>query len=336
MKARVLLPKVAVIGLLTAALIPCAAPAHPERITGIVLTVLGPQREVVVRRDAAGDKPSLTTLYRLSPRVVAANVHEGDRIVALFDDDTTPPQLDEVRVVPQAPVQSALRVVRPLRVGDRIPATPRFVDQVGRSFTFADFRGKAVVLAFVYTRCRDARECPLISSNFHALQSRLPSDRYHLVEITLDPSYDRPAILAKYAQRFGADPKSWTFGTGDPATVLDFNARFGIDPFADPHLGLIHTARTVLIDPDGKIVDVVDEAGWAPASVIARLRAIASQSSNPLARLDYELSKAAVAICGNGVARFSGLEDLAIVVAIVGAAGWLLQRLARKIFAEQI
>jgi hypothetical protein len=161
------------------------------------------------------------------------------------------------------------------------------------------------------------------------------ADALHLVELTLDPSYDQPSVLARYGARFGADPEHWTLGTGDPGTVLDFEARFGLDPFADPRVGLIHTERTVLIGPDGKIVDFIDQAGWSADDVTARLRAVESRSFNPLARLDFELSKAAVAVCGNRVAGFSGLGDLAIVLAIIGAAGWLLQRLARKIFAAQ-
>ena len=68
--------------------------------------------------------------------------------------------LDGVRVVPEAPPPSAVRTVHPLSVGDAMPAT-RFVDQRGHAFRFADFHGTSVVLAFVYTRCRDARECPL-------------------------------------------------------------------------------------------------------------------------------------------------------------------------------
>ncbi|MFN2461714.1 MAG: hypothetical protein ABR591_13700, partial [Candidatus Velthaea sp.] len=135
---------------------------------------------------------------------------------------------------------------------------------------------------------------------------------------------------------FGADAKRWTLGTGDTTTVLDFDARFGIDPFADPRVGFIHTERTVLIDRNGKIVDFIDQAGWTAADVAARLQAIESPSSNVLARLDFELSKAAVAVCGNRVAGFSGLGDLAIVLLIISAGGWLLQRVARRIFAEQI
>ena len=312
-----------------------AAFAHPVRTSGVVLSVLPERRQVVVRCDAPPSKPAFTKLFRLRSRADAALLHAGDRVVGLVDEDGGGALLDDVRVVPEAPARSIVRVVRPLGAGDAMPET-RFVDQAGRPFRFADFRGTSVVLAFIYTRCRDPKECPLISSSFRALQARFARGPYHLVELTLDPAYDRPAVLARYGRQYGADPRRWTLGTGDPASVLDVEARFGLDPFADPRVGLIHTERTVLIDPSGKIVDFIDQAGWSPADVADRVEAIASHSSNPLARLDFALSKAAVAVCGNGVSGFSGLQDLAIVLVILGAAAWLLQRLARKIFAEQI
>lgn len=308
------------------------ASAHAERISGVVLSVLAGQNKVVVRSDASGAKPAVTTIFRLSPNIV---LHAGDRIVAQVEHASSGRVLEDVRVVPEAPPPNVVRTVHPLQLGDRMPTT-RFVDQRGRGFGFADFRGTSVVLSFIYTRCNDPKECPAISSNFHALQQRFATGPYHLVEMTLDPSYDRPPVLARYGALFGADAKRWTLGTGKPETVLDFDARFGIDPFADPRVGLIHTERTVLIGPDGRIIDFIDQAGWSAADVAARLQAVESRFSNPLARLDFELSKAAVAVCGNSVAGFSGLEDLAIVLVIAGAGAWILQRVARKIFAEQI
>ncbi len=313
---------------------PPGAAAHPLRVSGTVLTLLARRDAVVVRCDAVGTKPSLTTLYELAPQVRIASLHPGDRIVGLVDDDAPKPVLDGVRVVGHsgsAIAPSAIRLVHPYAVGDRLPAT-RFTDQRGGSFTFADFHGSSLVLAFIYTRCRDPKECPAISSSFHALQKRFGNGPYHLVEMTLDPSYDRPGVLARYGNVFGADPKRWTLATGDPDTVLNFDARFGIDPFADPRLGLIHTERTVLVRPDGTILDFIDQAGWNPADVAARLDARRGPS-NMFERWDFELSKAATAVCGNGVAGFSGLEDLAIVIVIIGSGAWLLQRLARKIFA---
>jgi cytochrome oxidase Cu insertion factor (SCO1/SenC/PrrC family) len=233
--------------------------------------------------------------------------------------------------------QGAVHVVPLLQTGDRIPGT-RFVDSRGRSFAFDDFRGRAVILAFVYTRCRDAKECPLVSARFAQLQKRAGNGPYHLVEITLDPGYDSPPILARYAAKFGADPERWTLGTGDPDAVFDFARRFGIDPFPDPRFGIIHTERTTLIDPGGKIVDFDDQAGWSVDDMFARLQAAGGTGRSPnwLARLDFELSKAAVAICGDRVAGFSGLEDLGIVLVIFAAGGWALVRLGRKIFVEGV
>jgi protein SCO1 len=312
-----------------------AVSAHPHRVSGLVLSVVAEHghRVAIVRCDASGSKPALTKRFQLSPRVDAASLHEGDSIVAFVDEDNGTALLDDVRVLPASP-PSVLRSVRLLNIGDYLP-TMQFVDQTGRRFTFADFRGESVIAAFIYTRCRDPKECPLISSNFRVLQTRLANRPYHLVEITLDPDYDKPSVLSRYGARFGADPKHWTLGTGDSATVLDFDARFGVDPFADPRVGLIHTERTVLIDQNSKIVDFIDQPGWSPNDVIAQLQADESKPSNILARLDFELSKAAVAVCGNRVAGFSGLEDLAIVLVIFGSAAWLLQRVARKIFAGQ-
>ncbi len=319
--------------LLAAMLWPCAAAAHMERVTGVVLSLVAGDK-AVVRCDGVGSKPSQTTLFRLSPKVAGASLHAGDRIIALVDEDTDKLLLDNVRVVrpAAAAIPSVVREVHPLAIGDRMPST-RFVDQLGRGFDFADFRGKSVVLAFIYTRCRDPKECPAISGNFRELQQRFANGPYHLVEMTLDPDHDQPRVLARYGALFGADAKRWTLGTGNPDTVLNFDARFGIDPFADPRLGLIHTERTVLIDPTGKIVDFIDQAGWSPADVSARLQA-GSGITNPLERLDFELSKAATAVCGNRVAGFSGLEDLGIVVLIFAAGAWALSRLARKIFAQ--
>jgi len=325
-------------GVAVAAMLPCGgASAHPKRVEGVVLSVLAGQREAIVRCDPFGSERALTTLFRI-PAATAASLRAGDHIVGLADEDSGGRLLDEVRVVPlaaEASLPSAVRAVRPLSIGDPMPAT-RFVDQSGHAFDFSEFRGRSVVLAFIYTRCRDPKECPLVSGAFHVLQSRLANGPYHLVEMTLDPTFDRPRVLARYAAVFGADAHRWTLGTGNRDTVLDFDARFGIDPFGDPRAGFIHTERTVLIGPDGKIVDYLDSAGWDPADIVARLQAIDSRPSNPLARLDFELSKAAVAVCGNRVAGFSGLADLAIVLIIFGTCAWVLLRLARKIFVEQI
>lgn len=176
--------------------------------------------------------------------------------------------------------------------------------------------------------------CPLISANFHMLQEKITGLPIHRVEITLDPAYDTPSVLANYSRRFDADPDRWTLGTGPVKVVTDFAAQFGIAVFADPVAGLIHSEATAIVDRNGTIVDIMNEAAWNPDSVAAELRSVASIPSNPIAWLDYQLSKTAVALCGNSLPGTSGLLALALVVVILAGATWILYRWARIIFVD--
>jgi protein SCO1/2 len=316
------------------------ASAHELAVQGLVLNVDRAGGTVVVRYEQAAGLPSRTQSLAVIPRSRLKQLNAGASIRATLDEDAHPPALRDVRVVGResltgtsAAVSTALivRNVARVTVGEEVPAGA-FVDQTGRAFTLAALRGNPFVLAFVYTRCRDARMCPLISAKFAQLQSRTGDRNLHLVEVSLDPAYDTPAVLARYGRQYGADPARWKLLTGDPESVLNFAARFDVTAFPDPRVGLIHSERTVLVDKSGTIRQLIDETAWLPDELVAAVRADERLASNPIARLNLWLSSAAVAICGNAVAGFSGFTDLFVVLAIFGFFGWLLYRIGRAIY----
>lgn len=323
-----------------AALAPGNASAHVFALRGLVLAVDAAKGTVIVRPDATSGSSAPTTAFSITPKSELRHIKVGASISASVDGDTVPPTLHNVRALGAQKLtgaagedasELALRTVPLLRIGDRVPDT-RFVDQLGRRFSFRTLRGQTAVVAFVYTRCRDARECPLISAKFHALQTALARTPSHLVEVSLDPAYDRPPVLARYGRVFGADPHRWSLLTGNPKDVLDFAAAFGVTAFPDPRIGLIHSERTAIVDGDGAVRQLIDEVSWSPDEIVAQIRADRRLASNPFERLNLWLSSAAVAVCGNGVASFSGFDDLAIVLAIVGLAAFIAWRIARSIF----
>jgi protein SCO1/2 len=279
----------------------------------------------------------MTMTFRIIPREQARQLAPGAIIDGTVDTSTEPWTLSHVtsKSAQLLTTDPALRRVTVLRPGDLVPDTP-FVDQRGRPFMFSQLRGKDVVLAFIYTRCQDSRMCPLISANFHALQATMGKRNVHLVEVTLDPAYDRPAVLARYGHVFGADPNKWTLAVGDAKTTLDFAAQFGVTAFPDPTIGIIHSEDTVLIGPDGRINEQITETAWAPDEIYAQIDASRGVGSNPVKRFDLWLSREAVALCGNAVGSFSGLQDLVIVLLIFAVLGWCIWRLARKIFRENV
>lgn len=133
-------------------------------------------------------------------------------------------------------------------------------DQRGRVVTDRDLRGSVWVANFVFTRC--ASVCPMLTAKFKALQARLaPVEGVRYISISVDPEYDTPEVLAKYAERFQADPERWQFLTGPleaiEKTVVDgFKIHIGeAEPNAvNPNLiDIMHGEHFVLVDRRGVI-----------------------------------------------------------------------------------
>jgi protein SCO1/2 len=79
-------------------------------------------------------------------------------------------------------------------------ATPRFAlrDSLGRIVRLSQFRGKAVLLTFIYDHCPDV--CPLIVSNLHTALLKLGSaaSRLQIIAVSVDPQGDTPATVRAF------------------------------------------------------------------------------------------------------------------------------------------
>ncbi len=301
----------------------------------MVLGVTPSNGTIVVRHAAFGGMPAMTMTFAVRPKSRVRELQPGAIIDAAVDVRTEPWTLrdvtsDTAQAVTAAP---AVRHVAALLVGDSVPGTA-FVDQDGKPFDFAQLRGSDVVLAFIYTRCQDARMCPLISAKFHALQSMLAKRPVRLVEVTLDPTYDRPPVLARYAKTFGADARRWTLAVGGAAETLDFAARFGIASFPDPDVGIVHSENTVLIGPAGKIAEMIADPSWTPEEIVGQIDAIDGRGTNVAARFALWMQRTAAGVLGIEPGRWDGLRDIAIGALVVAAMAYLVRRLYRAIFAE--
>jgi protein SCO1/2 len=141
-------------------------------------------------------------------------------------------------------------------------ALPDFAltDQDSQSRTLASFHGDVWIADVIFTRC--AGQCPVMSAHMHEIQDALPAGSpVKLVSFTTDPAFDTPALLKKYADRYGAREGSWIFLTGSKAALR--HATFeglklgvadkppGQREYADDLF--IHSQKLVVIDQNGKI-----------------------------------------------------------------------------------
>ncbi|MBI1893916.1 MAG: SCO family protein [Candidatus Rokubacteria bacterium] len=150
------------------------------------------------------------------------------------------------------------------------------IERSGRRVTRADLLGRVWIANFIYTKCKET--CPLQSAVIARLQGEFAGEEgLRLVSITVDSAHDTPAVLTRYAERYGADPVRWLFLTGEKRAIYDLASdgfRLGVvDPDdraqAEERLGLIgpapafathgskglviHSSRFVLVDRQARI-----------------------------------------------------------------------------------
>jgi protein SCO1/2 len=171
--------------------------------------------------------------------------------------------------------------------------------------------------------------CPLVSSKFAQLQARVGRDPIQLVEITLDPAFDTPAVLRSYGQAFGADPQRWTLATGAPASIDDLAARLDIATRWTRPGTLAHAEAAIVLDRDGRIARIIPGNAWTVNDVVAVARESAGAQPAVPARVALWLTSA-VASCGGGAGAINVLEALALFIALTGGIGYAFLRAVRR------
>lgn len=76
----------------------------------------------------------------------------------------------------------------------------RLTDQFGRTISLSQFKGKPVILTFLYTHCPD--QCPLTAEKLHAVMQNLGSDaqKVAVLAVSTDPKRDTTAAALNFSK----------------------------------------------------------------------------------------------------------------------------------------
>jgi protein SCO1 len=125
-------------------------------------------------------------------------------------------------------------------------------DQSNQPFLSSNtLRGKVWIADFIFTNC--AGPCPRMSAQMRQVDTALRPDikDLRLVSFTVDPARDTPEVLARYAERYQAEPGVWFFLTGSQATL--HNLARNVFLLGDVNGDLEHSTRFVLIDRQSRV-----------------------------------------------------------------------------------
>ncbi len=262
--------------LLSAACGKRGAGARTFELHGQVLAVRDTQA-VIKHDEIKGFMPAMTMPYRVRDRELLRGTTAGDLITATLvvsDNDAWLTRIEKTGSAPittPVPEPSATAGVSLLQSGDPVPDT-QLTNEQGEPIALTSWRGSAVAITFIYTRCPLPQFCPLLDRRFAAVQRIVAADpalhgRVHLLSVSFDPDADTPAVLRAHAAKLGADPAVWRFATAPRDVVDRFAARFAVNVIREADRTITHNLRTAVIAPSGRVFAIYDGTEWTPQQI---------------------------------------------------------------------
>ena len=264
---------------------PLPADSATYQLRGIVVTSDAAKGVVTIDTEAIpGLMGAMTMPYKLAQPGVATELHPGDHITARLRISSSASVLDQIDVTAQAkPDYKPDKLYNVPTPGQAVPDF-KFLNQAGKTIAIDQFRGKVLLVTFIYTRCPLPDYCIRMSRNFADIQHQLAADpqlynKTHLLSVSFDPAHDTPKVLRSYGAAYAGDGSfsHWDFAAPS-STDLDAVDQFfdvGVSPGADSTL--THTLSTALIGPSGKIFRWYPSNDWAPSAVVDDVKQAVAQ-----------------------------------------------------------
>ena len=129
-----------------------------------------------------------------------------------------------------------------------------FQDRAGRRVALSSYRGKPLLVSFVYSGCFQV--CPvttkMLANAVASAQRALGAGGFNVITIGFNLPFDTPQAMADFARRQGVSLPNWEFLSPEAAGVAALTRNFGFT-YRATQGGFDHVTQVTIVDADGKI-----------------------------------------------------------------------------------
>jgi len=268
------------------------SPTQHYPVRGVVVSVDAKSGEIDLNAETIpGFMEAMTMSYKLADPTVASELHAGDRITAtlLCENDAAGPinmRLTDIVVTGQGKPDYVPKVQYHVPTpGDVLPNFA-LLNQSDKTIHLGQFKGKVLLMTFVYTRCPLADYCPRMSRNFAAIDKDLSADKKlygetHLLSVSFDPAYDTPKVLKSYGEAYTGRYTQetfahWDFAAPEAAEMQKMEEFFDLGVTPGENGTLQHSLSTLVIGKDGKVAAFYPTKDWTVPEVEEQIRKAAA------------------------------------------------------------
>jgi len=256
-------------------------------LTGKIVAVDAAKNSLTIDHQAIpGFMDAMTMEYTVNSAQPVTGLGVGDEITAdVVVPDIGNAYIENIMVTkkgsaalqaPAGAAASAIGATHEPQPGEKVPDFA-FINQDGNRIHLSSFRGDALLVTFIYTRCPYPEYCPLLSKNFARVYAATgksrPASRVRLLSVSFDPEHDTPAALKRYAETFrqtagGPVFDRWEFAAPPAKELKDVANFFGLY-FSGTGDQIVHSMSTTVISPEGIVSKWYRDSAWAPSDLVA-------------------------------------------------------------------
>ncbi len=212
-------------------------------------------------------------------------------------------------------------------------------DREGQKVTLEDYRGKPMLISFIYTAC--FHTCPIITQTLKrataVARDAFGEDSFQMLTIGFDTRRDSPDKMRIFARQQGVAGKpGWEFLSADKETMARLTDRLGFIYFKSAK-GFEHLAQTTVVDAKGVIRHQIYGEGFEPPQMVEPLKQLIYGGSSDASVFSNLISKAKLWCTiydpRTDSYRFQYGMVLGFAISIIFLIGWgiLLIRMWKKV-----
>ncbi|MSU36258.1 MAG: hypothetical protein EXS36_14410 [Pedosphaera sp.] len=260
-------------------------------VRGIVRELPADGKKVIIKHeDVPGYMPAMTMPFPVRDPAHLQGVKIGDTVRFRLRVTSTDGWIDEIHVEP--PDASSKPDANPLTAVNVLPNVPElkpgdplpdyvFTNQLGQPFHLHDFKGQALAITFIFTRCPFPDFCPRMTDRFRGTYKLLKEggtpDNWKLLSLSFDPQFDTPQVLKEYAEIQNIDLGRWWLASGSFEQIDPLAGHFGLYFGRNlPPAAQNHVLRTVVIDARSRVQRIFIGNEWTSLELAGELRKAAS------------------------------------------------------------
>ncbi|CAG1004512.1 hypothetical protein BURK1_03121 [Burkholderiales bacterium] len=143
----------------------------------------------------------------------------------------------------------------------------------GRAIRMSDFRGKPLVVSFIYTGCFQV--CPtttkFLDEAVGEARRAVGEAGFNVLTIGFNLPFDSPVAMREFARKQDIVDPRWTFATPSPDTLDDLARDLGFQ-WVPTAAGFDHLTQATILDREGRVVRQVYGDSFELPMFVAPLR----------------------------------------------------------------